>query len=498
MKSVFRFFIFCFLLFFSIRAIAQQHGRQHNRRVDSLIRLCREPVSDTIHLKRLMVLCDELWRVGSYDTSLVCINDAIAQAQKTINSCSSLPAADTSATLLCCRRVLSTVYSAKGMVDANSGKMNEAIADHHLALRYARLGQSSDAEARAFVCIGEDYRKMGTYPIALENYFAALKIVEATGNKRGMSYSYNNIGAIYYFQKNYDDAIKYYNLALQIRKEINDRPGISYSLNNIANVQAEMGQYQAALDNFSVSLQIKKEVADLPGEAGTYLNIASVYEKQGSYDLALVSLLSSLKLRDEMHDLAGMAACNNNIGQIYLAQKRYDDAKKYFLRGLELGLKTGSKEWIKDSYSGLAGTEEKLNDDRSALEYYKKYILYRDSLVNEENTRKTVQAQLQYEFGKRETETKAVQEKKDALAAADARKQQIILWSVAAGLALVMMFALFIYRSFLQKQKINIEISRQKEMIEEKQKEILDSIHYARRIQRSLLPSEKYISRHLK
>ena len=36
-----------------------------------------------------------------------------------------------------------------------------------------------------------------------------------------------------------------------------------------------------------------------------------------------------------------------------------------------------------------------------------------------------------------------------------------------------------------------------KELIEEKQKEIIDSIYYARRIQRALLTSEKYIERNL-
>ena len=64
-------------------------------------------------------------------------------------------------------------------------------------------------------------------------------------------------------------------------------------------------------------------------------------------------------------------------------------------------------------------------------------------------------------------------------------------------LILVIGFAVFAYRSFLQKQKANIEITKQKEIIEEKQKEILDSIHYAKRIQTALLPSEKYIGRNL-
>jgi hypothetical protein len=45
--------------------------------------------------------------------------------------------------------------------------------------------------------------------------------------------------------------------------------------------------------------------------------------------------------------------------------------------------------------------------------------------------------------------------------------------------------------------KAESQLAERKRMIEEKQKEILDSIHYAKRIQRTLMPSEKYIARKL-
>ena len=41
------------------------------------------------------------------------------------------------------------------------------------------------------------------------------------------------------------------------------------------------------------------------------------------------------------------------------------------------------------------------------------------------------------------------------------------------------------------------ETQQQKHIIEEKQKEILDSIYYAKRIQTALITSEKYIERNL-
>jgi len=35
-------------------------------------------------------------------------------------------------------------------------------------------------------------------------------------------------------------------------------------------------------------------------------------------------------------------------------------------------------------------------------------------------------------------------------------------------------------------------------LVEEHRKELIDSIHYAKRIQTTLLPSDKYIEKHLK
>ena len=105
---------------------------------------------------------------------------------------------------------------------------------------------------------------------------------------------------------------------------------------------------------------------------------------------------------------------------------------------------------------------------------------------------------MNYQFDKKEAADKVEQEKKAAIAYAESKKQKIIIFSVCGILLLVVAFAVFAYRSFLQKKKANIEITKQKHTIEEKQKEILDSIYYARRIQRALLPSEKYIGKNLK
>lgn len=90
-------------------------------------------------------------------------------------------------------------------------------------------------------------------------------------------------------------------------------------------------------------------------------------------------------------------------------------------------------------------------------------------------------------------------EKSQQLAEADETIQKTgnRLNMLMAGLAIVVVFAFILYRGYLQKKKSNREITQQKEIIEQKNTEIVDSINYAKRIQTAMLPSLEEIRRHL-
>ena len=85
-----------------------------------------------------------------------------------------------------------------------------------------------------------------------------------------------------------------------------------------------------------------------------------------------------------------------------------------------------------------------------------------------------------------------------------AQKNSFIRNLLLFGILSILLILVFVFRSYRIKNKSNIlleqkntEIAMQKEIVEEKQKEIIDSIHYAKRIQQSLLPTEKYIEKTL-
>ena len=219
-------------------------------------------------------------------------------------------------------------------------------------------------------------------------------------------------------------------------------------------------------------------------------NIGIVYAEQEDYPKALESYLKALKMDEECGDKSGMAADLGNIGWLYALTNRNSEAEKYLLEALKVDREIGAMDGAMQDESNLSEFYEKNGKYESAFEHYKKAMALKDSIFNQEKNKELTKHEMNYEFEKKETAAKTAQEKKDAVT-------KIIIYSVSAGFALVLLLAIFIFRGYRQKQKANVIISEQKLLVEEKQKEILDSIHYAKRIQKAHLPQEKYISKKL-
>ena len=77
------------------------------------------------------------------------------------------------------------------------------------------------------------------------------------------------------------------------------------------------------------------------------------------------------------------------------------------------------------------------------------------------------------------------------------KRNTIFLFVLLGGIIFLSIFVFQLYKSNSNKKKANALILLQKDALGSKQKEIIDSIQYAKRIQESLLPTEKYIERNI-
>ncbi len=420
------------------------------------------------------------------------------------------------------------------------GSYNDGLKYGNLLLQLAKQlnPRFSNLITSSLHSIGVINYYQGNYPEALKNYFSALKIMEGIRakhpnnktNKLGIASTYNNIGLIYWNQNNYEEALKNYLAALKIQEDVEDKLGIADSYNNIGNIYANQGNYPVALKNYFASLKMEEELGEKYGAANAYNNIGAIYMDQGEalrksglihktdsvlskYNDALKNYIIGLKLYEDIGNKNGTITSFINLGAAYiklagidsrLHGNRMNEAKNYLNKALRLSIEIGNKDAIRDSYAGLAILDSTLGNFSKAFENHKQYIIYRDSINNEESKSQTMQSAMTYDFEKKEMATQAIQDKKDAVTAAEKRRQGYVLLLVSCFLLLVFVFAVFAYRSYLQKRRANnvleeknIAIAEQKKIVEEKSLLITDSIEYAKSIQDVILPEENFLNQWL-
>jgi serine phosphatase RsbU (regulator of sigma subunit)/Tfp pilus assembly protein PilF len=368
------------------------------------------------------------------------------------------------------------------------------------ALQAEQLSKNANflkGETMALNNIGLIYDFQGDYPAALEYYLKALKVAKAANDKKGIARAFNNIGIIYNYQGESEKALEHYYEALKIMEEIGDKRGMSMALTNVGIIYKNQKNYEKALDYYSKSLKIRESIGDKNIIAASYANIGNLYDNMKDYPKAMEYQLKSLKIREETSDKKGIAGCFINMSKIFAEQKKYNEAAEYANKSLKLSNELGVLELVRESHLSLSEIYMQMgNCDRSFI-HYKNYVSVRDSIFNNENTEKTIREEMNFEFEKKQQEEMLEQTKREMLHMAEVKNQRIVIYAVTFGFLLVFIFSLIVFKNYRQKQSVNKLLNEKNSIIEERNKNITDSIIYAKRIQQAILPTNETIRKSL-
>ncbi|MBL7884569.1 MAG: tetratricopeptide repeat protein [Bacteroidia bacterium] len=368
-----------------------------------------------------------------------------------------------------------------------SKNISDALGDH-------------DGKASSLNGLGIIYSREGNYSMAIEQYLQALTAYEHIGDKDGMAMAYNNIGLNYERQGQFLKALDYYQKTLKIKTDIGRALGIAQSKVNLGNVYSSLKEYDKALIYYNDALKIQKDLNNTLLDATLQNSIGVIYLDKKEYDAALNYFMKALVLRMKMDDKYGATDIRNNLAIICNAQKKYPKAIEYAMEAHETAQAINNMDMIKETSKTLSVAFENSGKIAEALKYYKIYNAFKDSVDNKENTERSIQAEMKYEFAKQEEKSKLEQAKKD-LEQKEAVKRQAIIRNVfIVGFIFLLIFAFLIYRNLQQKQRANKELQNAYTQVEEKSnllevknKEITDSIKYAKRLQEAILPNNDYI-----
>jgi signal transduction histidine kinase len=140
-------------------------------------------------------------------------------------------------------------------------------------------------------------------------------------------------------------------------------------------------------------------------------------------------------------------------GKTLLQLGRFDEARERLTEALQMGLAAKQQETVLSAYGHLASLEEKTGNYPAALAHWGQYNELRDTVYNQ-NTRNQIAAlDIRFQTAERQNRIKAL-EAENQIQALRLRQRNIILWTLTAGLAILLALLYLLRRNAKQRQEL--------------------------------------------
>lgn len=395
------------------------------------------------------------------------------------------------------------------------GQPDSGLYYYNLALTFiSNLDEPAQYEANLYSNIGLIYLHEGKLKLALSNSLKALDKRKEIGDKVGIGMSYINVGGVYEQMNEAETAYDYYRDGATACEEGGDMNCELSAKINMGTIMFNRENYQEALEIYTNVYEIALRAKLKRVESNALANMGTTLSAMGRYDEALDADLKALAIRKEINNKIGWAESLNAIGKVYQLTGRHDLAIKYFreskamaeeLKNLRISLRASLA--ISEHFAAT-------KNYKLAYENYVEFATLKDSLLNKENKELVQTLEAKFKTAEKEKELaqkdaalakeqqerqneKAAAEKKSRVAKAQAKQDELLRYGFLIGFLLMAITAFVIFRGYKNKQKANELITQQRDELEEKNQEILDSINYAKRIQSAILPPDKLVKEYL-
>lgn len=480
---------------------------QNRKKLDSLLRKEATLISDTNAIKHYLRICGSYKKLNA-DSAYFYSSKALQLAlqlksEKLIPKCryenynilriSAMPKVllDTLKTLiedpliLSSKKYFQTVNFEMGVNYRKIGNYDKSIKYLQNAIQLAKEMNDKERIHNGYNSLANTYSQIGVtkgseadFKRAIETFEKAYEYIDKN-DKVTVGNLINNKGVTYYNMGTSGSdtsyvfkAIKFYKEALKLREELKDPELLMNAYNNLAS------SYHALCDI---------------GKDTSYLRISKFYyEKAIATEEKYNGELSHGTIANYGSHLAVMGKLLKNRNY---TKKGLDFLKQAFFKSNiadDLFQSSSISLNIATSYSALGMYD-------SSARYFLIHINLQEKILSAENKQIAEEMAVKFESDLKDAENENLKQQAKLREEVISKKSSTIQLMIGAS---VIMLGLIIV-VFISRQKVNrsrellrekqLETEKQKILIENKQKEILDSIKYAKRIQESLMPTEKFI-----
>lgn len=333
----------------------------------------------------------------------------------------------------------------------------------------ARDLEDSQAEFRGYLQKGNALIDKGDIAKGLESYFEAARIAKDDDTLEEEEATIDlAIAGAYSTLGDTDSAFEYYREGLKILKQYQfneeDLLSLADGLYNFGDEFIKIKAYDSAYYYNDKANRIFTQIGSEIGLLFCKGNFGLIYAGKGNNEEAEKNLYDAIETLTTYGAHSAVCEYLSAMSMVYEDIEENEKSLDYARKSLELAKKHGLKDEIGDGYFRLYQLFDKRNDSKSALEFYRNHIDYRDSVTNVAEFQKINQMRTKDAVKESEEEAK---EK-----AQIANQQRIII--LLAGLALIVIG--FLAFKFLKQSKV---LKKQKGVIEyekHRSEELLNNI----------------------
>jgi tetratricopeptide (TPR) repeat protein len=373
--------------------------------------------------------------------------------------------------------------------------LDAAVVCSKSAVEKAKLVENKFLLSRSYLSLGATYNLLGDFGSSAENLIAGLRIAEEINSKELILRGYIGLGNMYSYSQQTSLGKGMYLKALKYAEGVDNKVERATILNNLGALtyresNLDRVQLQKAVSYFLNALLFLESTENKTELIDKYNNLGLLYCDMAKPDSALYYLGKSKKIIDLNANPDDLIVYYNYLGRIYETKKEFAKSEEAYRSSLNEAVKLNDRDWIYENYLSLAGMYEGMENFERAFTYFRQYSLLKDSVMNESNFAVASDIKNKFEREKKESELNQLK--------AEQSKNKIFNIALILVSVLVVISGIMMYSRFKIKAESESKLKVQNDIISQKNKDITDSILYARKIQQSILPSEKRFEKEMK
>lgn len=369
--------------------------------------------------------------------------------------------------------------------DVSYQDLDSGLSIINRALELSRKYGYVNGESEGLNVQGTIYLDMGRYAEAVEAHLGAIRLREKHDRPDKLGESYHNLALVYESIDSIQLSLKYQRRAYDYYKQADDSSGIAPIASYIGNILVSLDSSEVAIPYFLHGASIARHYNFHHWIAENLAGLAYCNALSGDTARARIQMAEAFEFeRTELNDYNLMAMWLNNA-RLLRFEKKYPEAIASLDSALEISTRLNVRDSKMQHYNLLSELHELNGEPQKALYYAREHQFLKDSILSTKNQQLIRNLEAVYEKEKQEQELEILRQ--------DDHLQKIL---VSGGIVFTLGFivvAVLLFGRIRMGKLAGQLLHEKKAIIESKNKDIIDSINYARRIQDAVTPVQNQL-----